>query len=159
MNPHLAQYARQLRLSGLLASLELRLQEARPHQLPHEQFLELIFQEEINVRQQRLVEKRKRDAGFRNANKTLEDFDWTFNPPSNASPSTSWPPHSSCANTAMSSSSARLAWDKPSGPSHRLPGWQAGESASLGGAMSTAALLDGGGQPQPSRIWRQVAVK
>jgi len=80
MNQQIAQYARQLRLSGLLASLELRLQEARTHQLPHEQFLELIFQDEINVRQQRLIEKRKRDAGFRDANKTLEDFDWAFNP-------------------------------------------------------------------------------
>lgn len=80
MNPHLTQYARQLRLSGLLASLELRLQEARSHQLPHEQFLELIFQDELNVRQQRLIEKRKRAAGFRDANKTLEDFDWAFNP-------------------------------------------------------------------------------
>lgn len=80
MNQHLTQYARQLRLSGLLASLDLRLQEARTHQLPHEQFLELIFQDEINVRQQRLIEKRKRDAGFRDANKTLEDFDWAFNP-------------------------------------------------------------------------------
>jgi DNA replication protein DnaC len=80
MNSHLTQYARQLRLSGLLASLELRLQEARTHQLPHEQFLELIFQDELNVRQQRLIEKRKRAAGFRDANKTLEDFDWAFNP-------------------------------------------------------------------------------
>jgi DNA replication protein DnaC len=80
MNSHLTQYARQLRLSGLLASLELRLQEARSNQLPHEQFLELIFQDELNVRQQRLIEKRKRAAGFRDANKTLEDFDWTFNP-------------------------------------------------------------------------------
>jgi len=80
MNPHLAQYARQLRLSGLLASLELRLQEARTHQLPHEQFLELVFQDEINVRQQRLIDKRKRHAGFRDHSKTLEDFDWSFNP-------------------------------------------------------------------------------
>lgn len=80
MNTHLTQYARQLRLSGLLASLELRLQEARTHQLPHEQFLELVFQDELNVRQQRLIEKRKRAAGFRDANKTLEDFDWSFNP-------------------------------------------------------------------------------
>jgi DNA replication protein DnaC len=80
MNQHLAQYARQLRLSGLLASLELRLQEARAHQLPHEQFLELVFQDELNVRQQRLIDKRKRHAGFRDNNKTLEDFDWSFNP-------------------------------------------------------------------------------
>lgn len=80
MNTPLAQYARQLRLSGLLASLQMRLQEARTHQLPHEQFLELIFQDELNVRQQRLIDKRTRAAGFRDGNKTLEDFDWTFNP-------------------------------------------------------------------------------
>lgn len=80
MNQHLAQYARQLRLSGLLASLELRLHEARTHQLPHDQFLELVFQDELNVRQQRLIDKRKRHASFRDNHKTLEDFDWSFNP-------------------------------------------------------------------------------
>jgi DNA replication protein DnaC len=79
MNQNLVQSARKLRLSGLLASLELRLEEARTHQLPHEQFLELIFQDELNVRQQRLIEKRKKAAGFRD-HKTLEDFDWAFNP-------------------------------------------------------------------------------
>jgi DNA replication protein DnaC len=79
MNPNLSQSARKLRLSGLLASLELRLQEARTHQLPHEQFLELIFQDELNIRQQRLIDKRTKDAGFRD-HKTLEDFDWNFNP-------------------------------------------------------------------------------
>jgi DNA replication protein DnaC len=79
MNPNLIQSARQLRLSGLLASLELRLAEAQTHQLPYAQFLELIFQDELNVRQQRLMEKRQKAAGFRD-HKTLEDFDWTFNP-------------------------------------------------------------------------------
>jgi DNA replication protein DnaC len=79
MNQNLATYARQLRLSGLLSSLELRLEEARTHQLPHEQFLELVFQDELNVRQQRLIDKRTQAAGFRD-HKTLEDFDWTFNP-------------------------------------------------------------------------------
>jgi DNA replication protein DnaC len=79
MNQNLVHYARQLRLSGLLASLELRLEEARTHQLPHEQFLDLVFQDELNVRQQRLIDKRKKAAGFRDQ-KTLEDFDWTFNP-------------------------------------------------------------------------------
>lgn len=78
MNQHLPQYARQLRLSGLLSSLELRLQEARTHQLPYEQFLELVFQDELNIRQQRLIDKRIKAAGFRDQ-KTLEDFDWTFN--------------------------------------------------------------------------------
>lgn len=79
MNQNLVQYARQLRLSGLLSSLELRLEEARTHQLPHEQFLELVFQDELNIRQQRLIDKRTKAAGFRDQ-KTLEDFDWTFNP-------------------------------------------------------------------------------
>lgn len=79
MNQNLVQYARKLRLSGLLSSLELRLQEALTHQLPHEQFLELVFQDELNVRQQRLIDKRTKAAGFRD-HKTLEDFDWTFNP-------------------------------------------------------------------------------
>ncbi len=79
MNQNLAQNARQLRLSGLLNSLELRLEEARTHQLPHEQFLELIFQDELNVRQQRAIDKRTKAAGFRDQ-KTLDDFDWTFNP-------------------------------------------------------------------------------
>ena len=79
MKQNLVQHARELRLSGLLSSLELRLEEARVHQLPHEQFLELVFQDEINIRHQRLIDKRKKAAGFRD-HKTLEDFDWTFNP-------------------------------------------------------------------------------
>src|SRR3974377_332148 len=79
MNQNLIQSARKLRLSGLLASLEVRLQEARSHHVPHEQFLELIFQDELNIRQQRLIDKRTKDAGFRDR-KTLEDFDWNFNP-------------------------------------------------------------------------------
>lgn len=78
MNNHLIQAARKLRLSGLLTSLELRVQEAATHQLPHTQFLELIFQDELNVREQRLIEKRKKLACFRET-KTLEDFDWSFN--------------------------------------------------------------------------------
>jgi DNA replication protein DnaC len=79
MNQNLVQSARQLRLSGLLSSLELRLEEARTHQLPHEQFLELVLQDELNVRHQRLMEKRKQGANFRDQ-RSLEDFDWAFNP-------------------------------------------------------------------------------
>jgi len=79
MNQNLVRSLKQLRLSALLPSLELRLQEARTHQLPHEQFLELILQDELNVRQQHLIDRRKKAAGFRHQ-KTLEDFDWTFNP-------------------------------------------------------------------------------
>jgi DNA replication protein DnaC len=79
MNQNLVELARKLRLSGLLASLELRLQEAASHQLSHAQFLELLFQDEMNVRDQRQIERRCKWAAFRES-KTLEDFDWSFNP-------------------------------------------------------------------------------
>jgi len=78
MNNNLTQSARKLRLSGLLSTLSMRLEEASTHQLPHGQFLELVFQDELNARQQRLIDKRKKVAGFREL-KTLEDFDWSFN--------------------------------------------------------------------------------
>ena len=79
MNNQLIQSARQLRLSGLLATLEMRLQEAISHQLPPAQFLELILQDELNVRSQRQLERRKKRAAFREL-KPLEDFNWEFNP-------------------------------------------------------------------------------
>ena len=79
MTHHLQECCRQLRLSGLAASLELRLQEATSHQLPHLQFLELLLQDELNVRGQRRLERRKKAAGFRDL-RPLEDFDWGFNP-------------------------------------------------------------------------------
>lgn len=78
MTHNLKETCRQLRLSGLATSLELRLQEASSHQLSHVQFLELLLQDELNVRAQRLLERRKKAAGFRDL-KPLEDFDWSFN--------------------------------------------------------------------------------
>jgi hypothetical protein len=41
--------------------------------------LELLGQDELNSRDQRLIEKRRKDAGFRDT-RTLEDFGWPFNP-------------------------------------------------------------------------------
>jgi DNA replication protein DnaC len=70
---------RQLRLSGLLESLEVRLHEAQSHQLNHAEFLELILQDEMTVRADRQFQRRLKMAGFREV-KPLEDFDWSFNP-------------------------------------------------------------------------------
>ncbi|MBW2050549.1 MAG: IS21-like element helper ATPase IstB [Deltaproteobacteria bacterium] len=69
---------KQLRLSGLASSLDVRLQEAAGGRLSHEEFLELIVQDELNIRHQRLLERRTKIAAFREP-KTLEDFDWQFN--------------------------------------------------------------------------------
>jgi len=79
MTPPLQTSLRQLRLSGLLQSLDLRLQEAATHRLGHAEFLELILQDELNVRRQRQLARRTQAAEFRGL-KTLEDFDWQFDP-------------------------------------------------------------------------------
>ena len=78
-HPNLDQTLRQLRLSGLLQTLPVRLQEAAANRLSHAEFLELVFQDELTVRQERLLTRRTKSADFRHL-KTLEDFDWHFNP-------------------------------------------------------------------------------
>jgi len=79
MNEALRKTLKQLRLSGLLESLEIRLQEAAGHGLSHCEFLELILQDELAVRGNRKIERRFKAAEFRER-KSLEDFDWAFNP-------------------------------------------------------------------------------
>jgi len=79
MNNILKQHAQTLHLSGLLDSLQLRLQEAEANRLPYTQFLELLFQDEINVRHQRLINRRYKQAEFREL-RSLENFDFSFNP-------------------------------------------------------------------------------
>ena len=59
-------------------SLEVRLQEATSNRLTHAEFLELVLQDEMSVRDERQIERRTRTACFRDQ-KTLEEFDWDFN--------------------------------------------------------------------------------
>lgn len=68
-----------LRLSGLAQALDVRLQEAAGNHLQHAEFLELVLQDELAVRNERQIARRVKAAGFREQ-KTLEDFDWQFNP-------------------------------------------------------------------------------
>jgi len=70
---------KKLRLSGLTRSLDVRLQEAAGNSLNHEEFLELILQDELLVRSERQINRRIKAAAFKEL-KTLEDFDWQFNP-------------------------------------------------------------------------------
>src|SRR5262245_35435003 len=79
MNDRLRHALRQLRLSGLIDSLDVRLQEAQGHHLSHAEFLELVLQDELVVRADRLLKRRLKAACFRDL-KTLDDFDWSFNP-------------------------------------------------------------------------------
>jgi DNA replication protein DnaC len=70
---------RQLRLSGLAQTLDVRLQEAAGHNLSHVEFLELVLQDELVVRDERLINRRVKAAAFREV-KPLDEFDWSFNP-------------------------------------------------------------------------------
>lgn len=79
MRPSLHESLKKLRLSGLAASLDVRLTEARGNHLEHEEFLELLLADELAVRSSRLVERRVRGAMFREI-KSLDEFDFSFNP-------------------------------------------------------------------------------
>jgi DNA replication protein DnaC len=79
MNERLQSALRTLRLSGLADTLDVRLHEAAGHQLNHAEFLELILQDELLVRQERLIDRRVKAAAFREL-KTLDQFDFAFNP-------------------------------------------------------------------------------
>lgn len=78
MNATLRESLKQLRLSGLADSLDVRLQEAMSSRLNHVEFLELILQDELAVRQDRAIARRIKAAAFREQ-KTIDDFDWDFN--------------------------------------------------------------------------------
>lgn len=78
MSDSLLPVLRKLRLSGLSTSLEIRLHEAASCGLTHREFLELVLQDELNIRSDRQINRRITSAGFREAKK-LEDFDFSFN--------------------------------------------------------------------------------
>lgn len=78
MRPSLMQTLKQLRLSGLATSLDVRLSEATGNRLDHAEFLELILQDELNVRSSRQIGRRVKAAMFRQT-KNLDEFDFSFN--------------------------------------------------------------------------------
>lgn len=78
-NPQLMRSLKALRLSGLMGTLEVRVQEALGANLTHLEFLELIVGDEMAVRGDRAIARRVKAAGFRET-RSLEDFDFGFNP-------------------------------------------------------------------------------
>ena len=71
---------RKLRLSGMANTLETRLLEAQSQPLAPIDFLSALVGDELLRRQDRLLARRIQQAGFRDANKTLDAFDLGFNP-------------------------------------------------------------------------------
>ena len=70
---------RQLRCSGLAAGLEARLLEAQAEKLVPIDFLSRLVQDELVRREDRLLERRVKHAGFRDVGKRLDTFDFDFN--------------------------------------------------------------------------------
>lgn len=68
-----------LRLSGVLQTLEVRNQQALQEKLAYVEFLERLLEDEIERRAHKQLELRLRRAAF-SGEKTLEGFDWSFNP-------------------------------------------------------------------------------
>lgn len=77
--PELSPLLKQLRLSGILDSLESRTREAIENKFPYPDFLAVLIHDEVARREQKKFNLRLRRAGFR-SNKTLAQFDFDFNP-------------------------------------------------------------------------------
>jgi DNA replication protein DnaC len=76
---HLMSTLKKLRLSGVLETLELRARQATDDGLSHSEFLFRLLCDEVERRDGQKLAGRLRRASFE-AHKTLEDFDWRFNP-------------------------------------------------------------------------------
>ena len=79
MNAQLTTRLRHLRLSGMVDALPGRVAQAEAAPLPHLEFLELLVEDELARRADRLFARRLKQAGI-TVVKALADFDWSFNP-------------------------------------------------------------------------------
>jgi DNA replication protein DnaC len=69
---------KRLRLPGIQNNLELRVKEARDHNLGYVEFFSLLVQDELINRESNILEKRIKAAGF-GIEKTFEGYDYNFN--------------------------------------------------------------------------------
>ncbi len=77
--PEIIPMLKQLRLSGILDSLDSRNRQAIDNKLSYMDFLSMVITDEIARRNQKKLALAFRRANFRNQ-KTFEQFDFTFNP-------------------------------------------------------------------------------
>jgi DNA replication protein DnaC len=70
---------RKLRLSGMAAVLEARLRQAQAERLAPLDLIATLVSDELQRRQDRLFARRHAQARFRDADRSLDTFDFTFN--------------------------------------------------------------------------------
>src|ERR1039458_4991328 len=76
---------RQLRLGGVAAVLETRLRQAQSETMAPIDLISCLIGDELSRRSERLLDRRRKQAEFRDAHKTLDQFDFNFNPKMNRS--------------------------------------------------------------------------
>jgi hypothetical protein len=76
---------RQLRLGGIAAVLETRLHQAQAEAMPPIDFLSCLVADELTRRGDRLLERRTKQAEFRDPQRSLDNFDFNFNKKMNRS--------------------------------------------------------------------------
>ena len=76
-DPQLMAHLKQLKLSGILESLDMRLSQAITEQLSCADFLQRLIEDEVERRHRRQLDTRLRRAAFQ-PDKTLERFDFSF---------------------------------------------------------------------------------
>lgn len=70
---------RQLRLSGMAEHLETRLLQAQSEKMTPIDLMSMLVADELQRRQDRLLQRRTKQAAFREPDKRLENFDFDFN--------------------------------------------------------------------------------
>src|SRR6266498_1658593 len=76
---------KQLRLGGIAAVLETRLHQAQTERMAPIDLISCLVADELARRSDRLLERRRKEAEFRDPDKTLDNFDFTFNKKMNRS--------------------------------------------------------------------------
>ena len=69
----------QLRLGGIAAVLETRLLQAQAEAMAPIDLVSCLISDELTRRGDRLLERRRKQAQFRDPQRTLENFDFNFN--------------------------------------------------------------------------------
>jgi DNA replication protein DnaC len=75
----------QLRLGGMAAVLETRLRQAQAEPMAPIDLISCLVTDELTRRSDRLLERRRKQAAFRDPQRTLDNFDFSFNPKMNRS--------------------------------------------------------------------------
>ncbi len=70
---------KQLRLGGIAAVLETRLLQAQAQSMAPIDLISCLISDELSRRSNRLLERRQKQAQFRDRQKNLENFDFSFN--------------------------------------------------------------------------------